>query len=202
MLEAKLVYIVDGERIELERMELEELDEFTYNGFSSEEDIFRMPRYYNKLCKLPQNGEFKIVFSGDDVPISSLDYFTAFGKNPFDGEQELDVLVSKRKIAPSVRSFRRNIAMTLRSSSIVEEFYSVFEDSFTAKEKFAFRSGLINQNIDDIFLGIKRIIAEATVGADGYLIGRIFLDGLGNFKSVKNKDKKGRLCSVKALQKK
>lgn len=202
MVEAKLVYIIDGVQVELESMELEALDQFTYNVFDKEEDILNSPRYKNKLGDLPKGGELKVVFNGFDVPVTALDYFTAFGNDPFNGEQSLDVLVGSREIAPSERSFRLNVARTLNNVRVVKEFHDVFKDSFTKKEEFCFVSGLMSGNPDDIFMGIKRIIGEAISGADGYLIGRVFLDGMSKFEHVRNKDEKGRLYSAKLLQKK
>lgn len=202
MVDAKLVYIVDGVAVELECMELEMLDQFTYNGFDKEEDILNSPRYKNKLVNLPKGGELKVVFNGFDVPVTALDYFTAFGNDPFKGEQSLDVLVGSREIAPSERSFRLNVARTLNNVKVVKEFHDVFIDNFTKEEEFYYVFGLTNGNPEDIFRGIKRIIGEAISGSDGYLVGRIFLDGMSRFEHVKNKDEKGRLYSAKLLQKK
>ena len=42
---ARLVYLVDGQEIELEKMSLDSLDSLTYNAFGSEDEIIDSPRY-------------------------------------------------------------------------------------------------------------------------------------------------------------
>ena len=44
-----------------------------------------------------------------------------------------------------------------------------------------------------VFEGIKRIINDTTAHSEGYFVGRMFVDGLSRFETVKNKDEKGRL---------
>lgn len=200
-MEARLVYIVGGEVIELERGEFEALDEFTYSGFESEEDIINSPKYREKLAHLPKDGEVKVAFSGYDIPIKALDYFTEFGNNPFDGEQTMSVLVSGRGIGPSKRSLRENIVRTLSSEEVVREFHDNFKHRYTKREEFLYCVGMINENDQDVFEGIRRILNEATDGYDGYFVGRVFLDGLSKYESVKNKDKNGVLYSPKLIKK-
>lgn len=200
---AKLVYIVDGQEIELEKMDLEALDQLTYAAFGSEEDVIESPRYDEKLSALPKNGEVKVAFDGMEVPIKAIDYFAEFGFDPFkQGSQYLCVLVHDRKIGPTVRGLRENIVRTLSDVSVVEEFYEMFKERFTPKERFYYTMGMFSENDRLVFDGIKRIINDTTAHSDGYFVGRMFIDGLSRFESVKNKDEKGRLVSPKVYNKK
>ena len=61
---------------------------------------------------------------------------------------------------------------------------------------------MCSENDKLVFEGIKRIIDDATGHCDGYFVGRMFIDGLSRFETVKNKDEKGRLVSPKVFQKK
>lgn len=199
---ARLVYIVNGVEIELESMDFEALDQLTYSTFGSEEEIIESPRYQGKLKNLPKNGEVKVAFDGMEVPVKAIDYFAEFGFNPFKkGSQYLCVLVGERKIGPTVRSIRENIVRTLCDVEVVEEFYEMFKDRYTPKERLFYHAGMLNENNELVFEGIKRIINDATGHSDGYLVGRAFIDGLSEYKSVKNKDEKGRLCSPKVFKK-
>ena len=200
-MEARLIYVVDGVVTELEKDEFENLDELTYRGFNSVYDIINSKRYSKKIGHLPKNGEVKIAFNGFDVPMESLDYFTEFGYNPFDGAQTISVLVSDRGIVPSKRSLRENIVRTLSSVDVVEEFHENFKHRYTPREEFLYVVGMILENDQDVFEGIKRIVNEATDGYDGYFIGRVFLEGLSQYDSVKNKDKNGILYSPRLIKK-
>ena len=200
-MEARLVYIVNGAVVELERDEFETLDELTYKGFNSVNDIINSKRYSKKIGHLPKNGEVKIAFNGFDVPMESLDYFTEFGYNPFDGDQTMSVLVSDRGIGPSKRCIRENIVRTLSDVDVVEEFHDKFKHRYTPKEEFLHVIGMLAENDQDVFEGIKRIINEVTDGYDGYFSGRVFLDGLSQYESVKNKDKNGVIYSPRLIKK-
>ena len=200
---ARLVYIVNGVEIELEKMDIEALDQLTYSAFGNEEDIINSPRYESKLGHLPKDGEVKIAFQGMDVPVKAIDYFAEFGFDPFkQGSQYMSVLVNDRKIGPTTRSLRENIVRTLCDVDVVEEFYEMFQERFTLKERFYHTIGMFSENDKLVFEGIKRIIDDATGHHEGYFVGRMFIDGLSRFESVKNKDEKGRLVSPKVFQKK
>lgn len=200
---ARLVYITGGQEVELEKMDLEALDELTYAAFGSEEDVIESPRYDKILQGLPKDGEVKIAFDGMDVPIKAIDYFAEFGFDPFKkGSQYMSVLVGDRKIGPTTHSIRENIVRTLCDIEVVEEFYELFKEKYTAKERFYHALGMLNENDRLVFDGIKRIIDDATGHHDGYLVGRMFIDGLSRFESVQNKDEKGRLVSPKIYNKK
>ena len=202
-MKAKLVYLVDGLEIELENMSLDSLDSLTYNAFGSEEDIINSPRYEKKLSNYPKDGEVKVSYDAFSVPIKSIEYIAGFGFEPFSKQgQYLSVVVGDRKISPSVASVRENIVRTLCDIDVVEDFYEIFNDKYTAKEKLFYSAGMLYQNDKLVFEGIKRIINEATNHSDGYLVGRIFIDGLAKLDSVKNKDEKGRLVSPKVYEKK
>ena len=200
-MKARLVYFVDGMAVELESMDFEALDELTYAAFGSEEDIIESPRYYDKLKGLPKNGQVKVAFSGFDIPVRAVDYYAELGNNPFDGEQTMSVLVGNRRIGPSKRSIRENIARTLCDEAVVREFHDTFKHRYTPREEFLFCIGMLLENDKDVFEGVKRILDEATAGYEGYFVGRAFLDGLGRFESVKNKDEKGVLYSPKLVKK-
>ena len=200
---ARLVYIVDGIETELEKMEFEALDQLTYAAFGSEEDIIESPRYTSKLEHLPKNGEVKIAFDGMEVPVKAIDYFAEFGFDPFKrGSQYMSVLVHDRKIGPTTRSLRENIARTLCDVEVVEEFYEMFKERYTPRERFYHTIGMMGENDKLVFEGIKRIINDATGHSEGYFVGRMFVDGLSRFETVKNKDEKGRLVSPKVFFKK
>lgn len=200
---ARLVYIVNGVEIELEKMDIEALDQLTYSAFGNEEDIINSPRYEKKLQGLPTDGEVKVAFYGMDVPVKAIDYFAEFGFDPFkQGSQYMSVLVNDRKIGPTTRGLRENIVRTLCDVEVVEEFYEMFKERYTPKERFYHTIGMIGENNSLVFEGIKRIINDATAHYDGYFVGRMFIDGLSRFETVKNKDEKGRLVSPKVFQKK
>lgn len=200
---ARLVYITGEDEVELEKMDLEALDELTYAAFGSEEDVIESPRYDKILQGLPKDGEVKIAFDAMDVPVKAIDYFSEFGFNPFkQGSQYISVLVGDRKIGPTVRSIRENIVRTLCDVSVVEEFYDTFKDRYTPKEKLFYHAGMLYENDKLVFDGISRIINETTGHQDGYFVGRMFMEGLSNFKTVQNKDEKGRLVSPKVYKKK
>lgn len=200
-MKARLVYIVDGQEIVLENMEFEALDQLTYAAFGKEEDIINSPRYESKLKHLPKTGEVKVAFDTMDVPVQSIDYFAEFGFELFQKTQYMSVLVGDRKIGPTVRSVRENIIRTLCDIDVVEEFYEMFQDRYTPKEKFYHALGMLNEDDKLVFEGIKRIINDTTDHGNGYFAGRMFMEGLSKFKTVKNKDEKGRLVSPKVYKK-
>ena len=200
-MKARLVYIVDGQEIVLESMEFEALDQLTYAAFGKEEDIINSPRYEGKLKNLPKTGEVKVAFDTMDVPVLSIDYFSEFGFELFQKTQYMSVLVGDRKIGPTVRSVRENIIRTLCDIDVVEEFYGLFQDRYTKKEKFYHALGMLNEDDKLVFEGIKRIINDTTDHGNGYFAGRMFIEGLSKFKTVKNKDEKGRLVSPKVYKK-
>lgn len=202
-MKARLVYIVNGVEVVLESMEFEALDQLTYAAFGSEDDIINSPRYEQKLQGLPKDGEVKIAFDGMDVPVKAIDYFAEFGFDPFKkGSQYMSVLVNDRKIGPTTHSLRENIVRTLCDIEVVEEFYKMFQERYTPRERFYHTIGMCSENDKLVFEGIKRIIDDATGHHDGYFVGRMFIDGLAKFESVKNKDEKGRLVSPKVYKKK
>lgn len=200
-MKARLVYIVDGQEIVLENMEFEALDQLTYAAFGKEEDIINSPRYESKLKDLPKTGEVKVAFDTMDVPVQSIDYFAEFGFELFQKTQYMSVLVGDRKIGPTVRSVRENIIRTLCDIDVVEELYEMFQDRYTPKEKFYHALGMLNEDDKLVFEGIKRIINDTTDHGNGYFAGRMFMEGLSKFKTVKNKDEKGRLVSPKVYKK-
>lgn len=202
-MKARLVYLLYGQEFELESMDLEALDQLTYSTFSSESEIIASPRYEEKLKNLPKSGEVKVAFSGFDVPLQVIDSCAQFGFDPFKkGSQYMSVLVGDRKIGPTVHSIRENIVRTLCDAEVVEEFYVHFKEMYTPKERFFHHAGMLNENNALVFEGIKRIINDATMQKNGYFAGRMFVDALSGFNTVKNKDEKGRLCSPKVMQKK
>lgn len=199
---ARLVYLVDGQEIELEKMSLASLDSLTYNAFGSEDEIIDSPRYEKIFDKLPKTGEVKVAYDALEVPIRSIDYFSEFGFDPFKKQTHyLSVLTGDRKISPNVHNIRENIVRTLCDIEVVEEFYEMFKDRYTPKERLMYNAGMLNENDKLVFEGIKRIINDATDHQDGYFVGRMFIDGLSKFDSVKNKDEKGRIVSPKVYKK-
>ena len=199
---ARLVYLVDGQEIELEKMSLDSLDSLTYNAFGSEDEIIDSPRYEKIFDKLPKTGEVKVAYDALEVPIRSIDYFSEFGFDPFKKQTYyLSVLTGDRKISPNVHNIRENIVRTLCDIEVVEEFYEMFRDRYTPKERLMYNAGMLNENDKLVFEGIKRIINDATDHQDGYFVGRMFIDGLSKFDSVKNKDEKGRIVSPKVYKK-
>ena len=199
---ARLVYLVDGQEIELEKMSLASLDSLTYNAFGSEDEIIDSPRYEKIFDKLPKTGEVKVAYDALEVPIRSIDYFSEFGFEPFKKQTHyLSVLTGDRKISPNVHNIRENIVRTLCDIEVVEEFYEMFRDRYTPKERLMYNAGMLNENDKLVFEGIKRIINDATDHQDGYFVGRMFIDGLSKFDSVKNKDEKGRIVSPKVYKK-
>lgn len=199
---ARLVYLVDGQEIELEKMSLDSLDSLTYNAFGSEDEIIDSPRYEKIFDKLPRTGEVKVAYDALDVPIRSIDYFSEFGFDPFKKQTHyLSVLTGDRKISPNIHNIRENIVRTLCDIEVVEEFYEMFRDRYTPKERLMYNAGMLNENDKLVFEGIKRIINDATDHQDGYFVGRMFIDGLSKFDSVKNKDEKGRIVSPKVYKK-
>lgn len=199
---ARLVYLVDGQEIELEKMSLDSLDSLTYNAFGSEDEIIDSPRYEKIFDKLPRTGEVKVAYDALEVPIRSIDYFSEFGFDPFKKQTHyLSVLTGDRKISPNVHNIRENIVRTLCDVEVVEEFYEMFRDRYTPKERLMYNAGMLNENDKLVFEGIKRIINDATDHQDGYFVGRMFIDGLSKFDSVKNKDEKGRIVSPKVYKK-
>lgn len=199
---ARLVYLVDGQEIELEKMSLDSLDSLTYNAFGSEDEIIDSPRYEKIFDKLPRTGEVKVAYDALEVPIRLIDYFSEFGFDPFKKQTHyLSVLTGDRKISPNVHNIRENIVRTLCDIEVVEEFYEMFRDRYTPKERLMYNAGMLNANDKLVFEGIKRIINDATDHQDGYFVGRMFIDGLSKFDSVKNKDEKGRIVSPKVYKK-
>ena len=199
---ARLVYLVDGQEIELEKMSLASLDSLTYNAFGSEDEIIDSPRYEKIFDKLPKTGEVKVAYDALEVPIRSIDYFSEFGFDPLKKQTHyLSVLTGDRKISPNVHNIRENIVRTLCDIEVVEEFYEMFRDRYTPKERLMYNAGMLNENDKLVFEGIKRIINDATDHQDGYFVGRMFIDGLSKFDSVKNKDEKGRIVSPKVYKK-
>lgn len=199
---ARLVYLVDGQEIELEKMSLDSLDSLTYNAFGSEDEIIDSPRYEKIFDKLPRTGEVKVAYDALEVPIRLIDYFSEFGFDPFKKQTHyLSVLTGDRKISPNVHNIRENIVRTLCDIEVVEEFYEMFKDRYTPKERLMYNAGMLNENDKLVFEGIKRIINDATDHQDGYFVGRMFIDGLSKFDSVKNKDEKGRIVSPKVYKK-
>lgn len=199
---ARLVYLVDGQEIELEKMSLDSLDSLTYNAFGSEDEIIDSPRYEKIFDKLPRTGEVKVAYDALEVPIRLIDYFSEFGFDPFKKQTHyLSVLTGDRKISPNVHNIRENIVRTLCDIEVVEEFYEMFRDRYTPKERLMYNAGMLNENDKLVFEGIKRIINDATDHQDGYFVGRMFIDGLSKFDSVKNKDEKGRIVSPKVYKK-
>lgn len=199
---ARLVYLVDGQEIELEKMSLDSLDSLTYNAFGSEDEIIDSPRYEKIFDKLPRTGEVKVAYDALEVPIRLIDYFSEFGFDPFKKQTHyLSVLTGDRKISPNVHNIRENIVRTLCDVEVVEEFYEMFKDRYTPKERLMYNAGMLNENDKLVFEGIKRIINDATDHQDGYFVGRMFIDGLSKFDSVKNKDEKGRIVSPKVYKK-
>ena len=200
---ARLVYLVDGQEIELEKMSLASLDSLTYNAFGSEDEIIDSPRYEKIFDKLPKTGEVKVAYDALEVPIRSIDYFSEFGFDPFHQQvQYMSVLVGDRKIGPTLRSLRENIIRTLSDIDVVQDFYEIFKDKYNAKERLYYSAGMLYENDKLVFDGIRRIVDEATNHSEGYLAGRIFIDGLSKLDSVKNKDEKGRIVSPKVYEKK
>lgn len=191
-----------GADFELERMPLEELDLFTYKHFMSEEDIIESPRYSELLNCLSRDGQVKILYDGYDVPVDVIDHLAMLGGDPYDRQQVLSVLTRDRKIKPAIVDFKQSIAGTLSNRKVVEEFHDKFKEQFTAKEELLYWDGMMFEYPPNVFEGVKRIVNGALNGPSGYVAGRVFLDGLSNFESVKNKDTKGRLCAPCLTRKK
>ena len=200
---ARLVYLVDGQEIELEKMSLDALDDLTYSAFGTEEDIINSLRYEKLLDKVSKDGEVKVAYDALEVPLKTIDYVAGFGFDPFHQQvQYMSVLVGDRKIGPTLRSLRENIIRTLSDIDVVQDFYEIFKDKYNAKERLYYSAGMLYENDKLVFDGIRRIVDEATNHSEGYLAGRIFIDGLSKLDSVKNKDEKGRIVSPKVYEKK
>lgn len=189
-MEARLVYSTNGVDVELEKMEFEKLDEFTYSNFETEEDIINCPDYMEKIGDLPKDGNVTVMYHGFDMPISIGEYFAAFGNDIFSGEQSMSVLVKQRNIGTTKKSIRESIIGIFTDMSVVEEFHELFKDFYSSRDNLLYLASIVNENMDDALEGVKTIVDDAMDGSDGYFAGRIFIDGLSNFETVKIKEKK------------
>lgn len=195
-MEARLVYSTNGVDVELEKMEFEKLDEFTYSNFETEEDIINCPDYMEKIGDLPRDGNVTVMYHGFDMPINIGEYFAAFGNDIFSGEQSMSVLVKQRNTGTTKKSIRESILGTFTDMSVVCEFYELFKDLYSSKDRLFYLASLVNENMDDALEGVKTIVDDAMDGSDGYFAGRIFIDGLSEFESVKNKNRNGQSYSI------
>lgn len=197
---ANLEYVVSDIRVRvpLETMELEDLDQFTYNSFNTESDIVESEKYKSKIGNLPKNGKVVVTYNAADIPVHELDRYAKLGGNPMAGEECVRVLVKSGGIAPTLRGVRNGMARLICSSEVAEEFYCVFGDEYSNKEKLYHLSGMMYENSDMVSSGIKRVMIDYTSGYEGYFIGRAFIERLSNFNSVK-KVEKGKETSNKTI---
>lgn len=181
---ARLEYVVEGLRVPLETMEFEELDEFTYKTFGTEEDIINSVLYKEKLGNLPKTGSVIVSYNPGDVPVQELDKYAKLGGNPMAEVECMRVLVQAEGFAPSLRGVRRRMAKFINSPEVAEEFYRFFEDEYTPLERLDHLVGMAACNSELVSHGIKRVMVDYTAGYEGYFIGRAFVERLSNFGSV------------------
>ena len=158
---ARLVYLVDGQEIELEKMSLDSLDSLTYNAFGSEDEIIDSPRYEKIFDKLPRTGEVKVAYDALEVPIRSIDYFSEFGFDPFKKQTHyLSVLTGDRKISPNVHNIRENIVRTLCDIEVVEEFYETYKKEIIESRKNGNIEVIYNEIGEDNFNELNELIKD------------------------------------------
>ena len=188
-MEARLVYKINDKEIILECMDLEELDRFTYSSFNSENDIMDCPKYQEKLSKFTRTGELKISYDSFDLPICAMEYLSDFEYDPFKYiSHDLTVLVKNKSVIPTKQYVRDNIISAICEFDVVENFYDIFQHKLSLKEKLFYHIGIFYELPEYAFLGIKRVIVDATQNVNGYLTGRIILDELENFYTTKKKN--------------
>lgn len=188
-MKAKLEYVVDSLRVPLETMDFEELDEFTYKTFGTEEDIINSDLYKERLGNLPKTGRVVVSYNPGDVPVRELDKYAKLGGNPMADVECVRVLVQAEEFAPSLRGVRRRMAKFINSPEVAEEFYRFFGDEYTPLERLDHLVGMAASNSELVSHGIKRVMTEYTSGYEGYFMGRAFIERLSNFGSIKQDEK-------------
>ena len=200
-MEAKLVYLVDDQVIELESMELESLDRMTYSTFSKEEDIINSIKYQDKLGDLSKEGQVKVCFDGSDIPMRAVDYLASLEFNPFSHEQYLDVLVGDKKVGPTIHSIKENIFKNLYDVDVVQSVYDRFYEKITPYERFMYCAGMLYEDNKMVYEGLRGIVNRSLNHANGYFIGRAFVYRLGELNREKQTNKIGTNDNVQIVKK-
>lgn len=182
---ARLEYIAGSERVLLEEMELCELDQYTCKNFNKLEDIKSNSKYKKLLAGVSENGSFRIFFNTDEIPLRDLERYVLLGGNPMQGEESLAVVVGQEKIQPNIYGIREKMASFISNEQVAREFYQTFETEYSAKEKLDFLIGMDAENSSLAARGIRRIMSDYTSGYEGYFMGRMFIERLKSFESVK-----------------
>lgn len=186
-MKAKLVYEVSEDKVVLEEASMEFLDQLTYRNFAKEADMFEFPRFADKISLLPKDGTFYISVDEGEIPITCASYLAKFGRNPFDNEQRFNVAVRESSLGTNTYTLKRQILATLADIDVFEEFHEKMKDFYTPQEEFFYAAGMLNQDSSLATTGTRRLLHEAFDGSDSYDMCRVFIDGLSNFESVKNK---------------
>lgn len=180
-----LEYVVGGERVLLESMELKQLDEYTYKTFDTVDDIKNNVKYKNKIAAYTDDGEVKIFFNTMDVPLKEMDKYVTLGGNPLEYEGCLSPLVRSDKMTPTLGNIREKMGSFITSEEVAREFYQTFEKDFSPRDQFEFLIGLNTENAEFASRGIKNVMLDYTDGYEGYFMGRVFVESLKEFSSIK-----------------
>ncbi len=182
---ARLEYVAGGDRVLLENMILKDLDDYTYRNFESVEEIINSDKYQEKISSCPPGGDVRVFFDCKDIPMRKVEEYTTLGRDAFDEEGSISVVVRNSETFPTIVGVRNKMKGFINSEEAANEFYQRFRDELTPKERFEF---LIGMEIEDARLasrGILRMMSEYTSDFEGYFMGRVFIDTLSNFQSVK-----------------
>lgn len=182
---ARLEYITGAEKILLEEMELCELDQYTYKNFNTVEDIKNSSKYQKLLVKASDDGSFRVFFNTNEIPLRELERYVLLGGNPMNEEESVDVIVGQEKVRPSIYGVREKMASFINSELVAREFYQNFEEEYTAKEKLDFLIGMDSVDSSLATRGIRRIMSDYTSGYEGYFMGRMFIERLKSFETVR-----------------
>lgn len=184
--DANLEYVIDGQRIVVDSGELETLDTRIFRKYSSFDDVFEHPKNRDELGTYSRDGYFVVSFGLDNVPVEVLDKYVKLGGNPLAGNQCFSAIFGRSEVIPSIRGIKRRLIRLFTSEEVAKEFYELFEDEYTAKEKFDYVLGMTCEDNDLIASGVRRIINDYTSGPYGYFTGRALLERMNHFESVKN----------------
>ncbi len=186
---AKLEYVLGCVRVPLEVMELEELDQFTYNNFESEEDIVTSPMYKDKIRCVSKEGKVMVTFKPEDMPIHVIDRYAALGGNPMArGVEGFRVLTNGGGVVPTKRGMFNATCRLFDKPEVAEEFYRYFESEYSPKDRLDHLIGMMSENNQLVSNGVFHTMGKYFDGYDGYFVGRAFYETVANFESVAGKD--------------
>lgn len=184
-MKVRLEYVSFNKRVLLEDMELEELDQYTYKTFETVEEIKKTSKYKTKIGQDSSDGDVKIFFDTSEIPLRDLDKYANLGGNPLGSEECISVLTHSDKVSPCLRGVRTKMASFINSVEVAREFNEYFKNEYTSKEQLDFVLGMEIENTSMATSGIRRIMGEYTSGYEGYFLGRVFVDTMRTFDSVK-----------------